>query len=79
MHLPNRLATLRVAAKLTAAQLAAQIGVDETTIWRWERSKVGIPDKRKTELATLFGVTVGHLMCWTWEDNGNGDAEADVA
>lgn len=64
MPLPNRLAALRTAAGLTVPQLAVAIGKDPTTVWRWEKCRIAIPDEQKVVLAQKFGVTVGHLMAY---------------
>lgn len=68
---PNRIAALRAAASLTQAGVAELIGVDQSTVRRWEVGSHAIPDARKVELAGLFGVSVGHLMCWPSADKGN--------
>lgn len=64
MALPNRLLALRTDADLTQLQLGAKVGVDPSTIARWETLEGSIPDARKVQLAALFGVSVDHLMCW---------------
>jgi transcriptional regulator with XRE-family HTH domain len=76
MAVPNRLTALRKSAGLTTPQLAVMIGVDPTTVYRWERSRVGIPDQRKTQLAAMFGVCVSHLMCWPCDECGVEDVAA---
>lgn len=68
MAVPNRLKALRKSAGLTLPQLAVQIGVDPTTVHRWETSRGQIPDERKQELAETFDVSIAHLMCWTGDD-----------
>lgn len=65
MHMPSRLTELRLARDLTQARLAEHLGVDPSTVYRWEAGELGIPDARKVQIAEHFGVTVGHLMCWT--------------
>lgn len=74
MAVPNRLQALRKSAGLTLPQLAVQIGVDPTTVHRWETSRGQIPDERKQELARMFDVSIAHLMCWS-----GGDCERDAA
>jgi transcriptional regulator with XRE-family HTH domain len=66
---PPNLKKLRLAEGLTGPQLAVAIGVDPTTLWRWESGAGQIPDKRKAELAERFGVTIAYLM--GWDDNGD--------
>lgn len=60
----NRLAELRNAADISQSALSHELGVDASTIWRWEHERVGIPDRQKVVLAERFGVTVGYLMGW---------------
>lgn len=68
----NRLRELRERAHLTLAELGEQIGVDASTISRWELQVSGIPDPRKQQLAEFFAVSVPYLMAWD-EPNGNDD------
>ena len=49
---------------LTRRAVAISLDVTESTIERWETSKVGIPDVRKLELARLLDVTPSQLMGW---------------
>lgn len=79
MQVANRLRELRVAYGQTQAQLAVAIAVDPSTIYRWEAGEAGIPDARKVQLATYFAVSVGWLMCWPEEGNGNGGNGVRVA
>ena len=74
MQPANRLRALRVAAGLTQANLAEQVGVDIATISRWEDGKSGIADSRKAQLALIFRVTREHLMAW--DSDGEGVAAA---
>ncbi len=60
----NRLAELRQAAGLSQTALAYECGVTSATVYRWEKARVGIPDKQKVALALRFSVTVGYLMGW---------------
>lgn len=64
MHLANRLLDLRRAAQMTQRQVAESVGVNRTTVCRWEAGAVPIPDRHKVALAALFGVSAAHLMCW---------------
>lgn len=63
----NRVRHLREAAQQSPADLAAAMGVDQTTVWRWETGRCEIPDERKRALARHFGVTRSHLMAWDEE------------
>jgi transcriptional regulator with XRE-family HTH domain len=73
----NRLRQLRLQAGLSGGHLAAQIGVDPSTISRWETHISGIPDWRKQQVAEFFGVSVPYLMGWSdGHDGHNGEHEA---
>ena len=41
---PQELAERRRALGLTQTQLAARLGVDHSTLWRWEHDKQPVPD-----------------------------------
>jgi transcriptional regulator with XRE-family HTH domain len=63
-HLPpNRLEELREAGGLKRYHLAAEVDVDQSTIYRWERGGT-IPDEVKLRLADFFGVSPAYLMRW---------------
>lgn len=64
MHPPNRLLDLRQAAGMSQRDVAIAVGVDRTTVARWEARTAPVADKHKLALAALFGVTPAHLMCW---------------
>lgn len=40
---PEQLATLRESIRMTREQLADALGVDRTTVWRWETGGTPIP------------------------------------
>lgn len=61
---PNRIRELREANNQSRAELAFRMGVDQSTVFRWENGLGAIPDQRKVALAAHFGVTVGWLMRW---------------
>lgn len=63
----NRIRSLREAAGQSQAQVAAAMGVDQTTVFRWETGRTKIDDERKTQLAELFKCTRSHLMGWDEE------------
>lgn len=67
---PNRLRALRAARGINQDALAAELGVHESTVSRWESGESGIPDARKQQLAEFFNVSVSYLMGW---DEPNGD------
>lgn len=66
----NRIRELRQEQRLSQKHLADAMGVDHSTISRWEAGLVTIPDPLKAQLAEFFAVSVPHLMGW---DDGNGD------
>lgn len=68
----NRLKRLRQAAGQTQRDIGDLLGVDQASAARYENGLVAIPDERKLILAAHFGVTVGHLMGWEDDENGNG-------
>lgn len=68
----NRIRALRTERGLSLAQLAAEIGVHESTISRWESGESGVPDHRKVQLADFFDVPVPYLMGWDGPDGSGG-------
>lgn len=64
MPTPNRLAEIRSAAGISQMDLASELGIDKSTLYRWERGELGIKDERKLQLAARFNVTPGYLMGW---------------
>lgn len=69
----NRVAKLRRMQTLRLQDVANELGVSATTVNRWERGEIGIPDHHKLSLARLFHVSVVFLMGWEDQDNGNGN------
>ncbi len=67
MPASNRLCVLRQEAKVSKAALGRELGVDTSTIWRWEHERSAIPDAQKIALAERFDVTIGYLMGWDTE------------
>lgn len=61
---PNRLRELREAAGLKPYDIAAQLRVDQSTVYRWENGLSPIPDGAKLDLAERYGVTASYLMGW---------------
>lgn len=64
MPTPNRLAEIRSAAGVSQMDLAGELGVDKSTLYRWERGDLGIKDDTKLWLAARFNVSVPYLMGW---------------
>ena len=60
---PNRLGELRRDSGLTRRQLAQAIGVDPTTVKRWERRDAHVPGSLQGKVAGVLGVSVAFLMC----------------
>ena len=71
---PNRIRELRDAAGLKRQDIAVELGVDPTTVYRWETGANAIDDSVKLVLARRFGVTVEHLMGWDRTDTTKGCA-----
>lgn len=65
LHVVNRLRELRGSTR--RHELAIEVGVDPTTIYRWETGRSPIPDDMKRVLADKLGVTVSELMGWEKE------------
>ena len=68
----NRLRELRTARNLSLATLGERIGVHESTVSRWESGESGIPDWRKEQIASIFGVSVPFMMGWADPDDDGG-------
>lgn len=67
----NRLLEAREAKDLSRTRAAAAIGVDTSSLRRWEKERDGkVPDIRKFQLATLYGVAPAWLLGWTDTDEG---------
>lgn len=64
MHAQNRLLHLRKSAGLTQDQLAEKLGVDRSTVSRWESCEAPIADRHKLALSVLLGVSPAALMGW---------------
>jgi transcriptional regulator with XRE-family HTH domain len=71
---PNHLRALREQRGLTQQQLAQHVGVDSSTISRWEKRLAQIPDHRKTQVVRALRVTHIDLMGVGW---GLGVAERE--
>ena len=59
----NRIADLRSERELSQEALASVVGVNASTVSRWEHG-ASIPDWRKQQLAEFFRVSVSRLMGW---------------
>jgi transcriptional regulator with XRE-family HTH domain len=68
---PNRVKQMRQAMGLKRAEMAVRLGVDPTTLWRWEERRAAIPDPQKLALAEFFRTSLDWLMCV----ESNGDVE----
>lgn len=57
---------------MSRTQVAAELGVSERTVYRWETGETSVPDDQKLALSELFGVSVPWLMGWVGlPENGN--------
>lgn len=75
----NRLSELRQREELSQAALAADYGVTEQTVSRWERGTTAIPDEAKRSLCEKFDVSVEYLMGWDREPLEKASAAGEVA
>lgn len=57
-----RMRAAREAANLTLQGVANRIGVDKSTVWKWEHGQHRADDKHIEALSKLYGVTPEHLM-----------------
>lgn len=73
--LPNRAKQLRLAEGKKRARVAVDLGVDPSTLWRWEERRTPIPDEKKQQLAAYYQTSVAWLMDWPHE-NGRGQERA---
>jgi transcriptional regulator with XRE-family HTH domain len=71
---PNRIGELRVASDMRRVDIAAHVGVDTMTLYRWEKGMQPIKDEAKFILAELFGVSVPWLMGWDDDDSSQDGA-----
>jgi transcriptional regulator with XRE-family HTH domain len=60
----NRIGECREAKGLKLSEIAGALRVDQSTVWRWEKTG-RVPDDRKHQLAELLGVSIAYLMGWT--------------
>lgn len=56
-----RIRELRLQANMQRKTLARELDVDSSTVYRWETTG-DVPLKKALVLATMFGVSVEHLM-----------------
>jgi transcriptional regulator with XRE-family HTH domain len=53
---------LRRERRLSLSDVAALIGKDRSTVWRYENNKINIPSSELLKLAELYGVSLEQLM-----------------
>jgi transcriptional regulator with XRE-family HTH domain len=68
---PNRIKELRQSEGIKRPELAVRLGVDPTTVWRWETRRASIPDPAKIAMTEIFHTSLDWLMCV----ESNGDVE----
>lgn len=59
----NRIRVLREAKDLKPYELATKVGVNPSTIIRWEKGYT-IPAQILPKLAHELGASIDHVMCW---------------
>lgn len=52
----NPIEQYRKGAGLSREQIAAEIGVDPVTVWRWENGKVLVPTERLAKIESVTGI-----------------------
>ena len=63
----NRLRELREAKGLKRHELAVDLDVDPSTVYRWETGSAEMDDETKGIVAKYFGISREHLMGWDRE------------
>ena len=58
----QRLKELRADKELSTAALGKLVGVESSTISRWENNKIAIIDENLVKLSKFFGVTTDYLL-----------------
>lgn len=64
MAIPNRLKEVRNSKGLPLTHVAEQVGSTATSLARYEKSTVGVPDPMKIKLSRFYDVPVSEL--WDW-------------
>jgi len=64
--IPNYLRQWREAHGMTQAQLAAAVGVDKTTVSKWETLDREVADEHKKLLGAYFGIPVSAIFEFEW-------------
>lgn len=70
---PNRIPQLREARGWSQQQLATMVGVQPSTVSRWESRLSDVRDHRKAQLASIFGVKKTEVMGWETDDDTKHD------
>ncbi len=60
----NRLAEIRAAEGVSQSALAREMGIDKSTIWRWEKGERQMDNDTLRVLCERFGCSVEHLLGW---------------
>lgn len=58
----NRVKELRIAAKMTQADLAKQLDITTPSITKWEQGRSNPEISNAFKLADIFGVTLDYLL-----------------
>ena len=62
IEVANYLRRLRRERRMSLSGVAASIGKDRSTVWRYENHKINIPCSELLKLAELYGVSLERLM-----------------
>lgn len=60
-----RIKGARLERDVTQVQLAAQLGVEQTVVSKWELGQSRISDDRKVQIAEALGVSLEELFPWS--------------
>ena len=63
----NRLLELRELHGMTRVQVAAELGIGEAQVRRWEKQQAAIPTRHLRPLCELFECSPEHLLGWDRE------------
>lgn len=80
--MPNRIKALRRSAGMTQQDLADRLGVDKSTVWRYESGALDLFQKSASEIARVLGVVSPEHLLTSFPDPvrliGNVGAGAEV-
>lgn len=78
MTLGERIKNRRKMLKLTQKQLASKMGIDNTTISKWESDTYEPDAKSLNRLSEILDASTDYLLCRTDNPNGNTSKKNDL-